>query len=122
MNHALSIQLLRKAVVRALSTCRRESPSAYVCRTCPSRIICMELTQNIRPVVKLPCPAGKIRGRSIRFVPTRERIGELVKGDVEVSRKGRAYSIGAHYVSPIEPCHPDVYWFDQAEVDELFKA
>ena len=81
----------------------------------------MEFTQDIQPVVKLPCPASKIQGKSISFVPARERIGELVRGEAEVVRNGRAYSIGARYISPIEPCHPDVYWFDQEEVDELFK-
>ena len=80
----------------------------------------MGATEQLQPTVKLPCLASDIHGKRIRFVPLRERIEQLVSGEVQVVFREDGCNVGAIYISPIEPCHPEVYWFDQADVDHLF--
>ena len=83
------------------------------------RFRCMDLRPT-HPTVSLPCAASDIQGRRISFVPLRRDWDDLVQGTVSVVFRDSGFSVAASYVCPVAHA-PTVYWFDQEEVNTLFR-
>src|SRR5207245_10827135 len=74
------------------------------------------------PILKLPIPAEKIDGHTVTFRPVRDGINSEVSGVIQVVERANGFTVNASYVVGQDPPRPEVYWFDQSEIEDIARS